>query len=217
MLGDIGSSFSYVLGGYYFEEKFAEDSVQTALALIPGRTLPYHLTGPRAALAYRGTNEAWAVYANGTYTLPIWGERLSFSGGLRQTEDTRSYFRSPTNQASKKFDDLNFDASVNYKATEDFFVYARVASGFNAGGYNMRDTAVPAIPFDPEELTAYEVGIKTDWLDQRLRLNAAAFFSDYSSIQTSVVLATATPGIVSNSTINGAAAEIKGVELELLA
>ncbi|MGH8167055.1 MAG: TonB-dependent receptor domain-containing protein, partial [Woeseiaceae bacterium] len=66
---------------------------------------------------------------------------------------------------------------IQISPDESTMMYAFWTKGFRSGGYNMRHTAV-AIPneaFDQEELTSFEVGIKTDLADGRVRLNAAAF------------------------------------------
>lgn len=54
-----------------------------------------------------------------------------------------------------------------------------VSRGFNSGGYQgiPPDPVAAATPFDPEFVWNYEVGAKTQWFDNRLRLNATAFLS----------------------------------------
>ena len=82
--------------------------------------------------------------------------------------------------SSSKFD---YRAALDYSFTDRIMGYVQVATGYRAGGNNSRPyypTQVNA--FDPEELTNYEVGIKSTLFDQ-LRLNASVFYNDYSDIQ----------------------------------
>jgi iron complex outermembrane receptor protein len=62
--------------------------------------------------------------------------------------------------------------------------YVSVATGYKAGGINPRATSDATVTtFKPEDLTSYEMGVKSDWLDHRLRINADTFFSDYRNLQ----------------------------------
>jgi iron complex outermembrane receptor protein len=93
-------------------------------------------------------------------------------------------------------------------------LYASVAKGFKSGGYQgiPPDSLAAATPFDPEFAWSYEVGAKSQWWDNRLRLNAAAFLMDHEDLQVAELIA-------GNRVVigNAAEAEVKGIELELLA
>ncbi|NOX49556.1 MAG: TonB-dependent receptor, partial [Gammaproteobacteria bacterium] len=71
-------------------------------------------------------------------------------------------------------------------------------------------------PFDPEFVSTYEIGLKSEWFDNRLRFNGAAFFSDYTDIQLQNVSATDL-GDVLLLIENVGEAELSGFELELTA
>ena len=85
--------------------------------------------------------------------------------------------------------------------------YATFSTGFNAGQYNTGNAAAP--PVQPEKLTAYEVGAKSNWLDGRLQANVAAYWYDFKDQQVAVVEQAVTVQT------NAAAARIKGAELSL--
>jgi iron complex outermembrane receptor protein len=68
--------------------------------------------------------------------------------------------------------------------------------------------------FDPEYVWAYELGVKSEWLDRRLVANLAVFYNEYTDIQLTSNRATA-DGNVAIITENAGEAEIKGFELEL--
>jgi iron complex outermembrane receptor protein len=76
--------------------------------------------------------------------------------------------------------------AVDYVVGEDSLVYANYAKGFKSGGFNRQPTepgGTKILSFDPEENNAYEIGFKTDFLDQHARLNISAFYYDYSDFQ----------------------------------
>jgi iron complex outermembrane receptor protein len=72
---------------------------------------------------------------------------------------------------------------ADYRFSDSFLAYASLSTGFKGGGVNPRPfVADQALSFDPETLTTYEVGFKSDLLDRRLRLNGAAFLNKYEDI-----------------------------------
>ncbi len=73
-----------------------------------------------------------------------------------------------------------------------------------------------AVPFDPETLDSYELGIKSDWFDRALRLNASVFYSDYSDLQLGLQICPqfGGTGAPCGAWANAGDAEIKGFELE---
>ena len=75
--------------------------------------------------------------------------------------------------------------SLDWRITERVMVYGLVAQGFKAGGFNL---SAPAgeLAFGPETSWSYELGLKTTWFDDRLRLNAAAFYIDWDDLQLSL-------------------------------
>ncbi len=66
--------------------------------------------------------------------------------------------------------------------------YASYSRGFKAGGFNGSDATglMANVPFDPEYVDSYEVGVKSEWLDKRLLLNLTAFRGEYSNLQVTV-------------------------------
>jgi len=116
----------------------------------------------------------------------------------------------PAVEVSAKAKEWTPAFSLNYQFTDDIMGYASYSKGFKNGGFSQRifpgELVTPA--FTPEFVTSYEVGFKTELFDRRLRLNIAAFQSDYSDIQ-----------IVVNEGIapkvrNGGEGRIKGFEIE---
>ncbi|MEJ1965490.1 MAG: TonB-dependent receptor [Gammaproteobacteria bacterium] len=80
---------------------------------------------------------------------------------------------------------VSFNTRLSWKAADDVLVYGGIARGFKAGTFNVGYTpiAFPAIPVRPEELTSYEVGLKSSLLENRVTLNGAVFYYDYKDSQ----------------------------------
>ncbi len=97
-------------------------------------------------------------------------------------------------------------------------MYAFWTKGFRSGGYNMRHTAVliPNESFDQEELTSYEVGLKKDFAEGRLRFNGAAYYNTIDDMQREVNLPDPVVGVV-QLIRNTADATITGVDMEFSA
>ncbi len=121
--------------------------------------------------------------------------------------------------ASESWFQFTPKVTLNWKPNDDLLVYASFARGYNAGGFSARAGTVRDVttPFDPEFINAFEVGAKTDLLDGRLRLNAAAFWNDYSDKQEEAIEPGPPPTFTSTTVRNVAAARIRGLELEVSA
>ena len=91
----------------------------------------------------------------------------------------------PLFDISAEFDSEQTDyrVALDYHFTEDFMTYGQVATGYKGGGVNPRPFFIVQIEtFEPEEMETYEVGFKSTLFDDRMRLNVAVFFNDYSDI-----------------------------------
>ena len=99
----------------------------------------------------------------------------------------------------------------------DAQVYAHYAKGFRSGGYNLRNTsAAPPGPFDEEEQDSFEVGLKSELADRRVRFNLAVFHNRIYGMQRQVTRADALTGGV-QVTANTADATILGFDVETAA
>lgn len=104
---------------------------------------------------------------------------------------------------------------ISYQVTPSIFAFASYAKGFDAGGFNNRAlTLATALPYDPETVTTYEAGIKTEWFDHRLRINATGFYNDYVNLQTAVSAFSPISGTYVSTRGNAPAAHTDGFELE---
>jgi iron complex outermembrane receptor protein len=214
-------------GVYYFEGKSSVD-------LLIGPPLATAFFGPTATgyniVQRQVINRSKAVFGQLTYDLT---PDLHLTGGVRYTEDFKS--RDGTsfivsgatrteltpNTAAVKFDKVTWRAGVDYDIPGLGLIYASVASGYKAGGFNDGcasgsgpgcSTPPDVFFYEPETLTAYEGGVKFRFGDM-LRINTAVFHYDYNDLQLTQVTVTAGGNPVS-FTRNAAKAKVDGVEFE---
>ncbi|MET3665742.1 TonB-dependent receptor [Caulobacter sp. 1776] len=218
-----GQSFSdrltWVTGAYVFRERGTDSGyAKLALGLAPGASPPPY--SPSAAVYTKVTSTTYALFAQGSLTLT---DRLSATVGARYNRDEKDYVLDHRRirdggviaQVSPggSWNSFTPKVGLEFKATPDVLLYASVGKGFKSGGFNARplNDASEVTEYQPETLLTYEAGAKTAWLDRRLILNVAGYFSDYQDIQVTV---NQTPR---NFVANAAAGEVKGVEVELQA
>ncbi|MHB9880229.1 TonB-dependent receptor [Pacificimonas sp. ICDLI1SI03] len=220
LIGDIGDSLEFVLGAFYFEENATENNPQE-LTIVLGSPAPIPL-GPgittnqfgvplAPGLDYDHRSESRAVFGQVTWHAT---DRLGITGGVRYTEDKKELDQrtSQARQLEASFDQVNWAASIDYDITDDILAYARVATGYKAGGFNPRSVGGS---FEPEKLISYEAGLKTELFDRRLRLNLTGFHSEYDDLQVSQFLAGS--GGASSLTVNAGKSTYTGIEAEIVA
>jgi iron complex outermembrane receptor protein len=175
-------------------------------------------------------NASYAGYIQATYGLT---NRLSATLGARYTRETKrldgaEYLLNadlqPTmlvaaGHSNDSWNSFTYRADAQYQATPELMLYGSVARGFKSGGFNVRgNTDLPNLgftPFDPETAVTYEVGLRSEWLHRKLRLNATLFDTEYQDIQ--LRQSTFVDGIFANVIENAAKARIRGAEAELTA
>ena len=209
LIGSLGDRLSYVAGVYYFRERAVEFNPQafTFVASIPGLGLAgINLT---STPDYTHVSKSEAAFGQATYKLT---DTLSLTGGVRYTHDHKRLDQATPfpRILSRGFNKANWAGTIDYQATPNVLAYARVATGYKAGGFSARSANNG---YNPETLTSYESGIKTDLFDRRLRFNATVFYMDLKNKQISQFQAGS--GGALSITTNAAKAHFKGVELEV--
>ena len=188
--------------------------------------------------------ESWAVFADYTWHAT---DRLDLVVGARYTDDQVDSqnqsegiqpgpgcpgappcfenFPRPEAKGSKSFDNVSPRFVALYQATDDINVYGTISQGYKAGGLSLgNNTNVdgnPAIvqPFKEETLWNYELGMKSELWDNRVRLNASLYYMEWSDLQLES-FRLLTPGDLSSNfeqTINVKDAEAWGSEVEMVA
>jgi iron complex outermembrane receptor protein len=105
---------------------------------------------------------------------------------------------------------------LSYQWSPDVMTYAQYSTGYKSGGFNPRPlTRTQVTSFGPEKVTSYEVGLKSEWFEHRLRANVAGFVSNYSALQLPVATVDPGTGFPAFLTESVGNARIKGIELEI--
>ncbi len=216
LLGD-ADTVNYVLGLYYFKEKADVVNPITFFGLFGA---------PTDNNTYGLDNDSYAAFGQAEWR-PASIQQLSLTAGIRYTEEDRDqYIKHPNTSTGgvDAFDEQGSDTWSNTSGTfiagwdfsDDINVYAKVAQGWKSGGFN--GEAPTAVTFqegyDPEEVIAYEIGLKSRLLDDRLQLNVAAFYNDITDMQVSVFLEGS--GGASSNVQNAGGATTQGLEVELV-
>ncbi|MCX7552474.1 TonB-dependent receptor [Marinicella sp. S1101] len=213
------SGFNAVLGMFYMQEDVP--SMQEAYAddflLFGGVPLDFLRT-----IDDDLETTSYAFFAQGNWTL---SDRWGLTAGIRYSKDEKDYKRTTSTFStagpflegtfafadSDSWDSVTPMVSIDYQINDSNMLYASASKGFKSGGFNGRANAESDVSsFDPETVWTYELGGKSQFLDNRLRLNYAIFTSDYEDFQARVA-----EDISSFPVINAAELDISGAELEL--
>ena len=175
-----------------------------------------------ANLNYRPA-EAWEVSAGVRYT-SVQKHLLSFSANdplaaNPSTLASASWGNFVAAPDSRKDNNVSPKFSVTYRPATDISVYASYAQGFKAGGWNTgqitQSVFLTGLRFGIEKLHAYEIGVKSELFDRRVRLNVTGFLEKFPSFQ----VVQFAPGIAGGTAVpvqtNGAKVTSKGIEGEL--
>ncbi|MCU0729061.1 MAG: TonB-dependent receptor [Sphingopyxis sp.] len=218
----------YALGLYYFNER-ANDLARTPntnrwnadgsdYSIVDPRTYPVSPVN-RASIAFA---KSYAVFGQFTYT-PDWYDAISLTLGGRVTRDEKNGRLFTINGAATAFtfeqNNTRFDPLVTlaWQANDDINLYARYATGYRAGGASSRSLNYRS--FGPESVQSYELGIKTELFDRRVRFNLAGYLMDRTDSQVDFNFFIPQPnGTVRNTleTVNAAGiTRIRGIEADL--
>jgi iron complex outermembrane receptor protein len=203
--------FHWLIGAFYTHEQTRYG--QVGHALIPGTSTPAAGFDPLLDGLIPSRYREWAVFADATFNIT---EAWDVSGGVRYSRNNQTVSETvsgalvgPTvNLSDRKSSDdaVTYSVSTSYHLDRDIMLYARIASGYRPGGPNF---LVPGIPpaYNPDKLTNYEIGLKSQLFDRKLLLNVDAFYIDWRKIQLTGATATNLAYVA-----NGGRATSKGVE-----
>jgi iron complex outermembrane receptor protein len=219
----------YVAGAFFYHESAADDAQTpvtnlwnaTGTAFVPNPAVtPLDLSRVPIDRASRAYTDSLGVFAQATWT-PASFERLHLTAGGRYTKDDKNGRLLILNGApsSLAFDDSwsRFDpmVTVAYDLRDSTMVYGKWSTGFRAGGANSRSLTYR--PFAPEEVSAFELGLKSQFWDDRARVNVALFDAEINDKQVDFFfpLATNATRTVSDTTNATTSTTSRGLELEL--
>lgn len=119
-------------------------------------------------------------------------------------------------QGTHSWYDFDPRVQLDYRFTPDFMAYVSFTGGYESGGFNQQlgaNLGGGLVPYGRERIWNYEGGVKTEWLDHRLRVNADGFYQKYSNYQATVVVTY--NGVSTRAIQNAAAVHEDGAELEI--
>ncbi|WP_101759740.1 TonB-dependent receptor [Oceanicoccus sp. KOV_DT_Chl] len=206
---NVNSKLQWITGMFFLYENNSADLLNT---LFGGAVTSRQV--------YDVETKSYAAYGEINYQT---SNSLEFTLGGRFTRDNKEFLGSTTNTGGvftdgsanlkETFNSFTPKAAIDYTVNDNASLYISAAKGFKAGGFQGRGFQGDDLnqSFDPEEVWTYEVGLKQQWVEQRLRFNITYYYNDFKDLQ----LNSLNP--VSGGTIiqNAAEASVQGLELEL--
>jgi iron complex outermembrane receptor protein len=200
LAGDLTDNVKYISGVYYFKENGLQRIALLAPLLPPAGAppaaahLPLFQTNDRVV-----ENISKAVYGQVIYDIT---ESVHLTAGARYTKndkfidltlarpDSESPWFTANDSAEATISETNTLLNLSWNINSDVMVYGQMTNGFRDGGWPARFPGLPSglpelddVAFAPEQVDAFELGIKSSWLDGNLRINAAVFTTSYEDIQ----------------------------------
>ena len=228
LTGDLNDQVRYVAGLYYISEKNDTDfadlfSLSPTLTLVLADRILHNKATAWAAYAQTDMKfaDAWTVTLGGRYTDET--KKVDFVANTNPNVTTAAAALVTSANMAANGIPLSLNTklftprlAIKYDINTDVNVFASATRGFKSGGWNARGTsAVANQPFLPEKVWSYEAGLRSEWLDRKLRLNLTAFLLDVQDAQTPAAF-TAPSGAISFITRNFAGLKNTGVEAELI-
>lgn len=239
-------SFDWVVGGFYFSENGSEVNPQRSGFVLDTNAAVFSRFGPLsgafqaanparyrlvvtpAILAYRASGDSTAIYGQTTVYPGGRDSGLSLTAGGRYTWDNKQISRTQNGAAplaqiergKASFSKFTWNVMGRYEFTPDISAFARVATGYRSGGFNAGDpvaSGTTIAPFNEESVTSYEIGIKSELLDSRLRLNVAAYRNIYDDLAIFVPVFNGDSGTFQTRITNAGKVEYTGVEADFQA
>lgn len=216
---------NWVAGLYYFEDEGETN----------GSQLFTLFSQPPQQSNYAADTEAWAVFGQMDYSI---SDKLTATFGARYTEEKRSGWTHryqtdsfggnfvtdaqfsatgartgflPYTSYNETFDDTSPMVALSYQYSDDINFYARAAKGFKSGGFSseMADPSVNT-PFQPQTSLSKEIGMKSEWMDGRARLNVALYHNAVEGLHVTQLL----PGTTQSLVTNAGESTYQGYEIE---
>jgi iron complex outermembrane receptor protein len=200
-----------IMGAYWFNE----DNTYASTTISGSRANPAAaLTSTVGLTTQKSTSSA--LFGQATYSLT---DAIRLTAGGRQTSDKKTFAdvypaRALSFAAEKEWSAFTPRLGADYQMNKEIFLFSSYSKGYKSGGFNRSTVAVTALtPYDQEDVTTFEAGVKTDLLDGRLRTNVTYFSNSYKALQLSAF----DPATNVSRRFNAASATTSGVEIEVSA
>lgn len=235
--GDVSERVSLTAGVNLFDQDYTYRERRLLIDAVDRRAVSSidHFTAGVFAQADFSFAEKWTLTVGGRYSTEKKDAAIGVIGdptatgncanrslnpleGRASMSDCRAVFND-----SEKWSNFSPKLGLTWRATEDVMAYASYSRGFRSGGYNVRFSDATIVtrptnpastpgPYDEEVVDAIEIGLKSELLARRVRLNVAVFHNKYDDLQRS---ANNQSGV--QTIFNAASATMKGVELDAVA
>ncbi len=225
--GSFTDNWESTIGLYYFDQDVSYREARYIWLPPPLGPAPLGVNLQRALGGDMDSKNFGAFWSNDFHV----GDAWTFTAGLRYTDESKSAnvitgVCSDNSSFSCSFDNLKGDWSnvtpkvgAQFRVNDDMQVYAYWSKGYRSGGFNFRNAKPLIIPPGPtreEENSSFEIGFKSDFMDNRMRLNVAAFQNDITDMQRELNVGDPDV-IVLQGTINAGDVTIKGIEADFVA
>jgi iron complex outermembrane recepter protein len=214
LLAPKDSALNWIAGFFYYNALTVFDNDKL---LTPSGALASSF-GPGLTAGAEQRARSTAGYLQATYeVLP----KLNLTGGLRYTHDVveaNGYvalnFPTPViiyqpGAATSPTSKTTYKAALDYQVTDAVLAYLSVSQGYKSNSFNLQ--TYDPVANRPEVLNAYELGMKSDLLNRRLRVNSSIFLYNINSPQVQLYENS------TNVTSNAGGARVKGAEIEVQA
>ena len=239
--GSFTDKVNFLAGVYLFADNLPVTVVNSNNLVELGKSpvVPANVNSPlnmeNQLIQYNQKTNSAAAFSNVDYNIL---SNLTFSAGVRYQYERKIFDIQPGANAagvvyctlgtlngcpttwynpSRHWDTPTPRAVLSWQATRDVMTYVSYTRGWAAGNYNGSTSTLAAalVAANPETVDSYELGLKSEWFEHRLRANLAVYDEKFDNIQRTAT--SAINGVHIQTLLNAASATIKGAELELAA
>jgi iron complex outermembrane recepter protein len=205
---DLDGRLNWILGGYFSDFRYED-------------TETFNIFGDMLGNNQQGTSRSDAVFGHAIFNLT---DRWSVSAGGRETWDRKTHNYISTGETTRYFDtpaswdNFSADLGTQYQLSSNKLLYFRFGQGYRGGGFQgLPSPGGTGGTYDPETVNTFEIGMKADFLDEHLRINADTYNSSYHDLQQNVIKSLPIAPFYEQVIANAASAKTRGVELEVTA
>ena len=215
--GSLGEKTDFVTGVYYLNSNYDIRGGEGPGGAGFGTAFVFG--APANDFTASQETSAFAVFGDFTYQI---ADSWSFSGGLRFTSEEKDFdidFILPdlgSDSRNASFEEVTGRAILQYDVNDDIMLFGGWSRGYRSGGFNGRATTFEEIgPYDPETVDSFEIGMRAELLDRKLRLNPTVFLAQYNDRQEPILTPSSVDPTITTTVIeNSAKVEYAGAELE---
>ncbi|GAB3287564.1 TonB-dependent receptor [Parahaliea aestuarii] len=227
---DAGDALSFTAGYFNWQSELTDWVNETDISLFIG--VPVEACGfdgvPCSLQTAEASSDSDSVFFEGDYRL---SDEWIVTAGARWIEETKKLTKTtelpvfglvqlPTTTGERTDDDIIYRLGLRWEPTDDLMLYTTYSTGFRSGGFSIRASSpeIVGAGFEPEQVSNFEIGIKSTAFENRLRYALTAFYMEYDDMQQEVNIPL--PGVGQgnqDAVLNVGSATIQGLELELSA